>query len=188
MLFLLTLCSSLWAQSDRGALPVSVSYFGGFAYQPGIKLATEISLVRRQDTENYSRQWYGSPQLAFYTNPGSDSNYLINFETGIGRQKKDKNTYWSYSIGLGYLMESKIRSFSVNLGTGDKSNKRRASQSFLLPSLNVERGWRTHRPLSWFTKYSVGSTLFGGDENQLMMFLEFGVKFKIKKETKPRSK
>ena len=173
---------------DRGAIPMSVSYLGHFGFQPGIKVGTEFPLMGRSNTENYSMQWYVSPQIGFFTNPGSDSNYLLNFETGFKKQKKGKNSYTAFALGLGYRIRSKITSFSVNLGTGNQSNRQRETQGFLLPTLNYERGWRTDRPLSWFFKTSAGITSFSGDENQFMLFTEFGVKFRIKQETKPQVK
>ncbi len=179
--------TSLYAQNEPKPIPISVGYFGHFAYQPGLKIGTEFSLMGRSDTDNYSRQWFGSPQIAFFSNPGSDTNFFVNFEAGIRKQKKGKNSYTAYSAGLGYRLQSKLESFSVNLSTGDRTNKIRNSYGFLVPTLNIERGWRTHKPLSWYSKFSVGSSLFG-NQNQFMLFLEVGVKFKIKKEIKPRVK
>ncbi len=186
LIAMIMIYAPLSAQIGSRPIPVSIGYFGHFGFQPGIKVGTEISMMGRIDSDNFSKQWFGSPQIAFFTNPGSDSNYMVNFDVGLRKRKKPKNSYSAFTLGMGYFIQSKLESFSVNLSNGDRSNKVRNSQGFLLPTLNYEYGWRTDKPMSWYFKYSIGQTLLSGNDNRMMMFLEFGVKFKIKKETKPK--
>lgn len=164
------------AQDAPSGFPISVGYFGHYAIQPGIKIGTEISLDGRV---NDVRNWFVSPQLGFFTKPGDKNNYLINVETGIRKRKNSKNRYHSYALGIGYLIKSKLNSFSVNLGSGNTDGRNRVSTGHLLTTFNYEYGWNTDKPTQWYTKYSVGSTFSTNAESTVVMFIELGVKFRI---------
>ena len=161
----------------------SFSYLGHLGFQPGVKVGLEMPLMGKPSSASPEdmRTWIIRPQAAFFTNPGDDQNLLINVETGIRMPISGKNAYRIISFGLGYLNQSKLQSFSVNLGNGQTDNKQRVSDHSLLPTLNYEYGWATHRKMSWFSKLSIGRRLFASNEDTMLLFLELGVKLKLKK-------
>lgn len=167
------------AQFDAPGIPFSIGYYGHYGIQPGIKVGTEISLEARP---NLIKQWFISPQLGFFTNPGDRNNYIINTEGGFKKLDTKKNRYHAYSVGLGYMLQSKLNSSAINLGTGNTDSKERITTGRILPTVNYEYGWNIDRPLQWYLKYSIGSSIALSDENRMSMFIEFGVKLKLKRK------
>ena len=176
----LLLSASALAQNQNG-FPLSVGYLGHFGFQPGLKVSTEFSLMGR-DLPNAPKQWFASPQVGIFTNPGDDTNYLINFEAGFKKNNTSKHRYRAFTAGLGYMAQSKLVAFAVNLGNGDTDSRERDTRHFALPTLSFEHGWATHKPLGWYIKYTVGSALGGERETSLTLFIEAGVKFKLGKQ------
>ncbi len=159
------------AQESPGRPPVSVGYFSHYGFQPGLKIGTMFPLAG--DT---LRQWVFSPQLGFFTNPGDDTNALFNLEVGYKRPKSGKHAYSQWSAGLGYLHQSKLQSFSINLGNGNTGDRQRVGDNFLLPTISYEYGWATHRKISWYLKPALGIRLLGRNEHSTMLLLEFGIR------------
>jgi len=171
------------AQEKESDPTWSVSYLGHIGFQPGLKLGLEMPLMGQatQVLPDEMRTWIIRPQVGYFTNPGDDQNWLINVEAGIRKPIAGKNAYRIFSFGLGYLNQSKMNSFSVNLGNGQTDNRQRVSDHFLLPTLNYEYGWATHRKVGWFTKVGLGRRSFGNHDS-FMLFAELGIKFKFKND------
>ena len=170
------------AQREKD-LTWSFSYLGHLGFQPGVKVGLEMPLMGKpsKPLPEDLRTWIIRPQAAIFSNPGDDRNLILNVETGIRKPLVGKNSYRLYSFGLGYLNQSKLNSFTVNLANGNTDSRNRVSDHFLLPTLNYEYGWATHRKMSWFSKVSLGRRLFGNHGDALMLFVELGVKLKHKK-------
>lgn len=161
----------------------SFSYLGHIGFQPGIRVGLEMPLMGKpsKPLPEDLRTWIIRPQAAIFSNPGDDRNLILNVETGIRKPIEGKNTYRLYSFGLGYLNQSKLNSFTINLANGNTDSRNRVSDHFLLPTLSYEYGWATHRKMSWFSKVSLGRKFFGNRGNGMMLFLELGIKLNHKK-------
>ena len=182
---ILMLCIS-WVEVKAQAMEqdqfVSFSYLGHIGIQPGLRVGLEMPLIKPCPEKGVPKNnWVIRPQAAFFTNPRDDRHLLVNAEVGLKKARRGKNNYQLISFGLGWLNQSKLESFSVNLGNGQTDNEQRASDHFLLPTLNYEYGWATHRKVSWFSKLGLGHRLLGNKEESLMLFLEIGLKLKLKK-------
>lgn len=171
ILFILPTTLQLISQETTKRPPIAISYFSNYGFQPGLKVGTAFTL-----TGDSTRQWLISPQLGVFTNPGDDTNTLLNLDLGFKRPKPQKHAYSTWSAGLGYLRQSKLQSFSVNLGNAKTSDQKRVGDDFLLPTLSYEYGWATHRKISWYVKSAIGSRLLGRNEHSMMILLEFGIK------------
>jgi len=93
-------------------------------------------------------------------------------------RKKEKGFYTAFTAGLGYLIQSKVESFSINLATGEKTNKQRSSDHFLMPSLGFEFGGNLNSTLGWYNKYTWAQRFFSSNGNGSVMsvFVELGAK------------
>ena len=190
MLLWLTCCgANVYSQND-GRLPITIGYFGHYAIQPGVKVGTEIRLKtwtkeRMRKNRDIVRMKYFSinPQLAWFTRLNQHANYLLNVEAMYHTQGKGKKIYTAFTVGLGYWIQSKVESFSINLATGEKTNKQRASSHFLIPSLGFEWGGRINGQINWYNKYTWGQRFFStkGNGSAMSLFLELGVKLYLLK-------
>lgn len=179
----------VFSQMFQERVPISVGYFSNFGFQPGVAIGTSFDLktwekekAKNQGTVTKVRRFFISPQIGFYSRIGQNSNYLLSVEGGYKRQKKGDRRYVAFSAGLGYLLQSQALSFSVNLGTGEHSNKQRQINHFLLPTANVEFGGGISRTVGWYTKMSLGSKISAKQESQMTLFVGFGVKLYLIKK------
>lgn len=188
ILFLLGIHLHLFAQKENS---ISVAYFGNFAIQPGLKIGSQFNFktwekdkFHKKDTITKLQKLFVSPQFTIFTRPERNTNYLINVDLGYQFQNKERKLYQAVSLGLGYLLQSELLSFSVNLGSGETSNKNRESRHFFLPTLNYELGGYIgqERKFAWYTKYGLGSKLFGEIESSMLVFLELGAKIFFRKK------
>lgn len=170
MLLVFTTPFALLSQEGAGRPPVSIAYFSNYGFQPGLKVSTAFPIAG-----DSLKQWLISPQLGVFTNPNDDTHTLLNLEAGLRKPKPGKNAYSTLAIGLGYLHQSKLTSFSVNLGTGKTGDRQRVGDNFLLPTISYEYGWATHKKIGWYIKPALGTRLLGRNEHSLMVLLEFGI-------------
>lgn len=188
-IYLLSICFLLFyrfdcqSQTTSQKIPLSIAYYGHYLIQPGFKIGTQITLKtwekeihRKKGSVTKQRSLFISPQLGLFTRIRQNTNYLFNTELGYKTQKKGRKTYVAFSTGLGYLLQNKVTSFSVNLGNGDLGNKQRELVHIFLPTLNFEFGGAISARLGWYTKYTVGYQLSFQQESKLSMFLEAGAK------------
>ncbi|OJJ16945.1 hypothetical protein BKI52_29960 [marine bacterium AO1-C] len=189
---LLAWCSiNAYSQDNDRGLPISIGYFGHYAIQPGLKVGTEIPFKtwekersRKKGNVTRVKRLSINPQLAWFTRINRDANYLINAEVMYKTRKKEKGFYTAFTAGLGYLIQSKVESFSINLATGEKTNKQRSSSHFLMPSLGFELGGNLNSKLGWYNKYTWGQRFFSsnGNGSTMSVFVELGVKLYILKK------
>ncbi len=176
-LTLLFIIVALNATAQTKPDKLGFSYFGQFAILPGLKVSYEKEF---SNISLGSKPAFIRPELAWFTEPDNYDDYLINLELNQHFGDESKNSYWSYGIGLGYIYESKIQSFSQNLGSGNRDNTIREGFHFFHPSGNL--AW--HKSISTksdlLLKYTVGYKLSGAAPNVLTMFLEVGIEIKLK--------
>ncbi|MEO1513765.1 MAG: hypothetical protein AAFV95_02090 [Bacteroidota bacterium] len=174
--------SSLLAQNSAEGLPISVSYFSQAVYQPGAKIGTQLNLrqwqrsyERKSNTYLKEQSIFVGPQLGFWMLPNDHRFVLLNAEIGYRYQKSRRQTFSAFSIGLGHLLQSRVESFSVDLGGGDIGDKDRVSSHHFMPSLNYAFGKAINSKISWFSRLSYGLKLASNDASRAFFLVEVGV-------------
>lgn len=176
LIVLLTIFTlQLKAQESRST--ISLSYLGLYAINPGLRIGYEVS---PNNLNIGKKQLHLTPQIAWYTVPDNFNDLLVSIDISQHFGSPEKNSYWSYGISLGYIYQSKILSFSQNLGTGNRENVLSNSNHFFHPSVNI--AW--HKTISTksnlFFKYSLGRKFSGKAPNETTMFLEAGIEYSLK--------
>jgi hypothetical protein len=178
-----------FSQAFQDRIPISVGYFSNFGFQPGLAIGSSFDLktwekerVRKQETITKVRSLFISPQIAFFSRIKQNSNYLVSLEGGYKRQKKGVRRYVAFSAGLGYMLQSQLLSFSVNLATGEHSNTQKQTNHFLVPTANIEFGGGLSQTMGWYTKVSLGSKVSAKEESQTTLFIGLGVKLYLIKK------
>lgn len=121
------------------------------------------------------------PSVGLFTNPGNRTSYTAGTDVGIRRVKSNRKTYSSLMFGIDYLVESELLDLTVDLGSGDITNKNRETRHYILPAISYEFGKAINDRLGWYNKYTLGHKLNGQDQNAMVMFVEVGVNFWLKK-------
>lgn len=180
MLLLFTLQNQLIAQEAQNELPISVGYFGQFGFQPGVKVGTQFTLKSWSVSQqpNLQKSYFLSPQAGFFTWPEKNTNYLLNLEVGHQRLKSLNGRYFSYSIGLGYLLQSQIVGQRINLSDGSQQ-KIREDWGWLLTTANVTYGRSITKALGWYAKVSYGMKIAPERTNASVAFIELGLTYKL---------
>ena len=166
---------ALVSQPSPQVLPVSIAYLGNNAIYPGFKVGVQFD-VKNWDNDVREKSFYLSPQMGFFSRPENHNSFWLNLEGGLTRRKQGRSGYSAFSLGLGYLLQSQLLSYSVNLSTGERSNKVREARHYLLPTLNYELGGRISDTLNWFGKITGGIKVLGEPESSSVVFIEGGVK------------
>ena len=177
--------NTMSAQKTSEGIPITIAYFSQAGFQPGLKVGTSWNL-REWETEyehrkgNFTKSKHImiNPQLALFTNPGVYTAVLVNMEFGFSSLKSRRNTFSTWSLGLGYLGQSHVESVIVNLGDGEKE-KIREVRNFLLPTINYAFGKKINNKLSWYTKLSPGYKISFNSANALVLFVEAGIKLQL---------
>ena len=181
LLFLFFTCNFVNAQSNSNQFPISISYFGQFIVQPGLKIGTEFNLKNWENTSPKTkitnRQFYLSPQVGYFNVPNVHSGLIFNVDVGYKKLRANPLSYSAFSIGLGYLAQSRVLTISTNLGTGEVDSRERETSSYAVPTVNYELGRAFSENLGWFGKVSLGSKLLSQKESEMVVFGELGVKF-----------
>lgn len=169
----------IFAQNTSNQFPINISYYGHFAYQPGLKIGTTYIFKEWKGEEKVS-QLTVNPQVGFYFFPEMSTNFVINTEIGYRRQHLDKPRYSTFSIGLGYMAEFQFIGFSTNIGNGNTTKKDRELHHLFMPTINYEFANQFNKRLDWFLKLSVGTKLSTQQESNAVLFTEVGVKYYLK--------
>ncbi len=174
------------AQTTSNQMPISISYFGHFVTQPGLKIGTEFNLKQLENTSRdekskvQNRQLYLSPQIGYFNLSNVHSGLMFNVDIGYKKLRANLLSYSAFSIGLGYLAQSRILTFSTNLGNGEIGNENKETSSYIVPTVNYELGRAFSERFGWFGKVSLGSKLLSKKESEMVVFGELGVKFYLK--------
>ena len=149
-------------------LALSTGYFGPYLMQPGIKVGAEFDFGKI----------YVSPQLAYFSRLGNNTNGMVNLEAGFRKQKSDKKFFSTYSMGVAYLYQSELLSSIVALGSSAIENTRE-SRHYFIPSLNFGFGWSVKDRLDWYTKISGAWKIAADQEGQFLLLGELGLKWDL---------
>jgi len=174
ILFLLALSINASAQK------LGISYFGHYAILPGAKLSYQLT---PSSLELAKKPLILQPEVGWFMEPDNYHDFLFNVNVGQQIKNVNKKSYWSYGLGLGYILESKITSFSQNLGNGNRENVERDTFHFFHPSANF--GWHSNisSKSDLFLKYTLGYKMLSEAPSVLTMFLEFGIEIDLKKRS-----
>lgn len=186
ILILTSLSFFINAQENKiKELPINISYYGYNAFNPGIKIGTQLQLKtwnkqkRRKEIIKH-KTFFLTPQIGGYINPKSHSALLLNTEFGIETSKIDRRFYCARSLGLGFLTQFNSGITYSLQEDGTIKKKTISTTGYLMASLNYEIGQYLTPYLTWFGKTSIASKLFYNTGVSVSTFLELGVKFKLK--------
>ena len=184
ILIFLFINTAIFAQITTPQFPISVSYYGHFAYQPGLKIGTTYAFKEWQKsrTEQTTKvhQFTISPQVGFFFFPEASTNYVVNAELGYRRQRLNNTRYSVFSIGFGYVAESQFLGLSTNIGSGSTTKKDRELHHVFMPTINYELAGKLKEQLDWFVKLSAGTKFYTQQESSVVVFTEVGVKYYLK--------
>lgn len=187
LIIALFICYGAISQESKfKELPISVSYYGYNAFDPGLKIGTQLQLKtwkktkRRKDIIKH-RTLFLSPQLGGYVNLKNHSALLLNTELGIETSKMNRRFYNTPSLGLGYLTQFNSGITYSLQDDGSVKKKTISTTGYLMGTLNYEIGQHITQNFTWFTKVSLASKLFYNTGFSVSTFLELGVKFKLKR-------
>lgn len=181
LFFAVLFSASLLAQEIAPGVQLKSGYLGHVAIQPGINIGIQFPLttIALFEKKANSKFLVLTPSIGIFSRPDISTNLLINTYLGVYSLKKKKRHSIS-SIGLGYLFESKVESFSVNLGTGSRSASQKKENHFFVPSLGQEFGWILSDKLRLYNQYMLGYKLSGNSTNAAVFFAELGITFLLK--------
>jgi len=183
--FLLLFTWTLSAQESAKEKFVSLGYFGNFLIQPGLQAGFNIDLkIWKQEvstdnsTDAKTRSFFIRPQVTYFSRPKVHQNYALSSDFGYRRIKPAKGKYISWSIGLGYLIQSQVVERKVSLGDGSKT-KVRENWNYFQPTINYEFGQFINDKFGWYTRYSVGWKLSADRERSATIYIGAGLNYKI---------
>ncbi|MEM8567435.1 MAG: hypothetical protein AAGF85_13320 [Bacteroidota bacterium] len=168
-------------------IPISLSYSAPYFIQPGFRLGMELAQKRWEAVKerkgkslNVTKSLYIQPQVGFYARPRVHNNWLLNAELGYKRKRNDKKGYSNLSVGLGFVQRSQILSLTVDLSSGEITDKDRETQNYFMPTVNYEMGRIISPKMGWFTKLSLGALMATKQEGHLVLIYELGLKYNLK--------
>ncbi len=185
LIFILLFASiSLFSQTEKTTLPISIGYYGPYLIQPGLKIGTSFNLKewgvensKKNEASTRSQSFFISPQIGLFTKPEDHTSFIINADIGY----QAKKIYSAFSIGLGYLAEFEIISISLNLGTGEIDRKNRERRDYFVPTINYELSSAINSNIRWFSKFSYGRKISSKVENSAIFIIEIGIKLNLNK-------
>ena len=171
--FLLLVTVSCIGQSSH----TSVSYFGPYAFEPGIKLAHSFAL-KTIDREKRDFTWYLEPAAGYYAKRNFHRVVVLNLESGISFLDKAYKSYHTFGIGAGYLFRSEVMGLIVDFN-GDILAKEREGRQYIQAFASYSYNHRIIESLDGFAKVS-GGYLFGVRRaNAGIAFVELGIRYKL---------
>lgn len=170
-------------ENNLKRLPLNVSYYGYNVFHPGLKIGTQILLKNWDKTKRdfvKQKKLFLSPQIGMYVHRKSHSGLLLNTELGIESSKANKRFYNAHSFGLGYLVQiNEGTTYSLQDDSGIEE-KKVSTKSYLMTSYNYEFGQHLTPKFTWFSKFSLASKLFYNTGVSIHIFMELGLKFRLK--------
>ena len=170
-------------------VPITIAYWGHYTIQPGFRLGTELTykqweVIKERKGAPISiwKSFYLRPQIGFYTRPTVHNNFLVNAEIGYKKQKRLKKNYSSFSLGIGFLRRYQILSHTVDLGSGETTDKDREAYNYFMPTVNYELGRTINTKFGWFTKFTIGTMISAEEESSTVFFQELGLKYYLNKK------
>lgn len=170
----------IFAQNTSNQFPINISYYGHFAYQPGLKIGTSYTFKEWENSKKVN-QLTVNPQVGFFFFPRTSTNLVINTEIAYRIQQIGKSRYSTFSIGFGYMAESQFLGLSTNIGNGNTTKKDRQLYHAFMPTLNYEFANQLNEQLDWFLKLSAGTKLSTEQASNAVVFTEIGIKWFLAK-------
>ena len=164
------------SQGTRAQDALTAGYFSNVGIQPGAQLGLVFDL---KEVSERNRVLFLSPQIASFTRPGVNTNYLLRVEGGIRQNSQSGKSFSALSGSLGYLLRSELLSLSVNLGSGDIEDKTRESSHHFVPTIHYTYGRYLNEKWSWLSKAGLGYRFETDDQGSAMVFIEAGIYLKL---------
>lgn len=129
-------------------MPVSVSYFGNFIFDPGFKLGIERQLLTIQKTRNKSNgkikinrhQFFNTLNLGYYYTKEQNDTWFLNTELGYRKTRKS-GFKTEVLLGVGYLRTFLTdETYEVD-NNGNVSKIKNAGSNYIMPSLSFGIGY-----------------------------------------------
>ena len=129
----------------HGQKSLQLGYFGPIGNEPGLSLG-----FNGQQGIGPGVIELGS-SISFWSRNKDNQNFLLQQEFGYQLNKRDHKSKLVLSLGLGYLAQLEMTSFSVNL-QGEVVNKERELRNIFLPSTFLEFNSPISTKLKWYVK------------------------------------
>ena len=171
---------------DHNSMPLQVSYFGHYVFHPGVKIGTEYSFKSwekrkgRKHVFTKKKSLFISPQVGFYVHPKNHSAFLANSEVGYNRVKDKRNTFISYSFGLGYLTQFNAGATYFENENGEIRTKKIGAKGYFFPTINFGFGKYFSEQFAVFSKLSLGTKVGYNTSGSIDPILELGIKHSFK--------
>ncbi len=159
---------------------LSIGYFGPFGIEPGLNVGVQMNL-KSSEKDEVINTYYLAPHLGSYIKPNYHTDIMLGIEGGIHRQKAEKKGYSQFGLGLSYLSNFELISFTVNFN-GEISNREHEHRGYLVPTISYEYGRKVNDAWGWYIKPSVGRRISFAREGAGAVFVEAGVKFNLNQE------
>ena len=177
------------AQHQAEGTPISISYYGPYLIQPGLKIGTDLTLKNWQSTREkgdnsfiLDKKLLISPQVGFFVRSGNNTNYFVNTEIGFKRHKISRKSYLAFWAGLGYQFQIEVLSFTVDLSTGETVAWEKENRHYFLSALSGEYGGHISPKIGWFSKYTIGIRTGGDIGTATLLAFELGAKIFLSKK------
>ena len=165
------------AQDVPGYSPyLNIGYQGNFAIHPGLSVSYDMPIRDLNITTEKAESLLLQPHVGMFSFVDRNINVLAGADLGIVRTRVKKKGASAVSLGLNYLGESEKLGFTVNLGTGDRSNVQREWRHYFLPTFNHEWSTKMGKKNRFFTKLRWGYALSFERESEMYLLLALGIK------------
>lgn len=169
--------STVLAQDVPGYSPyLNIAYQGNFFIHPGIVVSYDMPVRDLNITTEKAESLLLQPHAGVFSYVDRNYNILAGADLGIVRTKVEKKGASALSVGLSYLGESEKLGFTVDLGTGDRSNVQREWRHYFLPTLNYEWSTKMGKKNRFFTKIRWGYALSFEREAEMYLLIALGIK------------
>jgi len=156
---------------ESGGNEVSLGYYGPIG-EPGFDLGYHKAI----HIAAFQFDW--NPQIAFWAKNKDNANLFLNNEFGINLQREGRKRGSIFSLGLGYLAQFEVTSFTVDFN-GEIINKERERRDIIMPTINYEFNHRLTDNLRWYAKVSWGYRMSSEIQNMGSIMGGVGVNYLI---------
>lgn len=165
------------AQDVPGYSPyLNVAYQGNFLIHPGLSISYDMPIRDLNITTEKAESLLLQPHVGMFSFVDRNYNIVAGADLGVVRTKVEKKGASALSVGLSYLGESEKLGFTVDLGSGDRSNVQREWRHNFLPTLNYEWSTKMGKKHRFFTKLRWGYSINFEREAEMYLLVSLGLK------------
>ncbi len=176
------LCGYAQAQDVPGySTYLNIGYQGNYLIHPGIAVSYDMPIRDLNVTTTKVESLLLQPHVAMFSFIDRNFNLIAGADFGIVRTRVEKKGASAVSIGLNYLGEAEKTGFTVDLGSGDRSNVQREWRHYFLPTLNYEWSTAIGERNRIFTKINWGYALSFEREAEMYLLIGVGIKLPTRK-------